>query len=197
MRKSNTKLEEKIKERTLMLLETKEPYEIGMRDIAEVCGVSATSIYLYYKDKNDLFHKISQECLVQLEELMMNQTKAESDSVKMISVALKTFRDWCFANPRKAMLIMGKFKADEQAPKEEMDKYYVCNRMGKLLLDKCVSENQLKSENTLMDTNVLIYGLWGCVESVLQKRSDIELWSRQVEYTDRFIEIMLKGLDGE
>lgn len=128
---------------------------------------------------------------------MMNQTKAESDSVKMISVALKTFRDWCFANPRKAMLIMGKFKADEQAPKEEMDKYYVCNRMGKLLLDKCVSENQLKSENTLMDTNVLIYGLWGCVESVLQKRSDIELWSRQVEYTDRFIEIMLKGLDGE
>ncbi|WP_415749215.1 TetR/AcrR family transcriptional regulator, partial [Treponema peruense] len=37
----------------------KEPEEIGMREIAKKCGVSATAIYHYYRDKDCLFQSIS------------------------------------------------------------------------------------------------------------------------------------------
>ena len=66
MRTTNPKLQPMILQKTLELLQEKEPYEIGMRDIAEKCGVTATTIYRYYKAKEDLFRKISLDNLERL-----------------------------------------------------------------------------------------------------------------------------------
>ena len=55
MRNANPELVSSIKKRTLELLMEKEPEEIGMREIAKKCGVSATAIYHYYRDTWRLF----------------------------------------------------------------------------------------------------------------------------------------------
>ena len=63
MRLPNKELENQILLAAIDLLMEKEPAEIGMRDVAKKCGVSATSIYNYYKDKNELFMRISLSCI--------------------------------------------------------------------------------------------------------------------------------------
>ncbi|MDR1747705.1 MAG: TetR/AcrR family transcriptional regulator, partial [Spirochaetaceae bacterium] len=55
MRTANPELEQKIKDVCLDLLIRREPEEINMREIASVCGVTATTLYYYYKDKESLF----------------------------------------------------------------------------------------------------------------------------------------------
>lgn len=59
MRKPNTALLEQIKAAAMELLREKEPSEIGMRDIAAKCGITAANIYHYYKNKDDLFADIT------------------------------------------------------------------------------------------------------------------------------------------
>ncbi|MCR5762410.1 MAG: TetR/AcrR family transcriptional regulator [Treponema sp.] len=195
MRKSNPELEKEIRTKTLELLQEKEPYEIGMRDIATQCGVTATSIYLYYKDKEDLFRKISLDSLSILSEYMQKRIdKAKSPKTK-ISEALKAFRDWCFDNPKTALLFMGKISVDTNADKETLESYYTCIRTGQKLLEDCIEKNIFKSKNPKLDTNIIVYGLWGCIQSILLERSDIEFWNKSIKYTDRFIEMALTALE--
>ena len=66
MRNPNTEIKAMIKEKTLELLMQKNPEQIGMREIAATCRITATNIYHYYKDKNCLFQKISLDCLYEL-----------------------------------------------------------------------------------------------------------------------------------
>ena len=49
MRNPNVEIVSQIKAKTLELLMEKEPSEIGMRDIAAKCGVTAANIYHYFK----------------------------------------------------------------------------------------------------------------------------------------------------
>lgn len=195
MRNTNKDLENLILEKTLELLQTKEPYEIGMRDIAKSCNVTATSIYLYFKDKNDLFRHISIQQIKLLEQKMQEKFTDEKPTKQTIILALKTFRDWCFENPKTALLFMDKIDVDPDADLSELSPYYICNQLGESLLRKCDSEGTFKSKQFLINTNILIFGLWGCIESVLRQRSDIELWNKGIEYTDQFIDIALKGIE--
>lgn len=195
MRKSNENLVNEILEKTLELLQEKEPYEIGMREIANKCNVTATTIYLYFKDKDDLFRNISLHQLKNMEALMTENVQSIADEKQKIIIVLKTFRDWCFENPKTALLFMGKIDVNPEADSTELSKYYGCNRMGQFLLEVCVQKGLLKSPDTVMDTNIIIYGLWGCIESVIRGRADIELWEKGVEYTDRYIELILKALE--
>ena len=58
MRKPNTEIIQKIQNLTQNLLKEKSPEQISMREIAQVCGISATNIYHYYKNKDELFNSL-------------------------------------------------------------------------------------------------------------------------------------------
>ncbi len=71
MRKPNPEQEVLIRQKTLELLLIKEPEAISMREIASSCGVTATTIYYYYKDKDTLFETIKIECLSAMEKYII------------------------------------------------------------------------------------------------------------------------------
>ena len=108
MRLPNKELENQILDATIELLMEKEPAEIGMRDIAKKCNVSATTIYNYYKDKNQLFMKISLFFLRELSEKMSAALKTVEPPAEKIRTALKVYRDWCFEKPEVALLVFSK-----------------------------------------------------------------------------------------
>lgn len=132
----------------------KEPAEIGMREIEANCGVSATSIYHYYKDKELLFQEIALDCLEGAAEI------ADSPKQKVLD-SIRAFRGWCLKNPRVALLVMEKIKSAENLSAEETEKFYVCNRTGERLLELCIAEGSAQSENPRLDIGVLVFGLWG------------------------------------
>ncbi|MBQ0051019.1 MAG: TetR/AcrR family transcriptional regulator [Treponema sp.] len=185
----------KILNTTLELLTEKEPSEIGMRDVAKKCGISATSIYTYYKDKNEIFIKISVSSINNLKNLMSAKVSSIEDPKEKIRTALETYRDWCFENPKTAILIFSKL--EEKIDAEDIMSFYICNHLGEDLMYECQDRNRYSGEDIKLDTGIIISGLWGCIESIITKRADPIFWTEGKKFTDRFIQLTLDSLIGD
>lgn len=196
MRKPNTEIKKIIKEKSLELLMQKNPEQIGMREIAAACGITATNIYHYYKDKDRLFQEISLDCLYKLNIRLTKATQKEKTIKKQIQSAIEAYRDWCFENPRRALLVMQGIKSADDASPEVIEEYYVCNRTGERLLKDAVRQGIAKSTNPRLDVSILVSGLWGCIESVLLKKSEPDYWEKGNTYTDRFIKLWITSIFG-
>lgn len=194
MRPANPELEQKIKETALKMLLEKNPGEIGMRDIAKACNITPPTIYHYYKDKYTLFETVSITYLENLKSFMQERIEHEDAAVKKLKSALEAFRDWSFKNPQIAMLIMTKNKIKDDASTNDVDSYYICNHFGQLLLEQAIQEGSMFSDNPELDTDVVISGLWGCIEAILLKRTIPGYWQKGVAYTDHFIKLAMQSL---
>ena len=190
MRKPNTEIKSIIKERTLELLMQKNPEQIGMREIAATCKITATNIYHYYKDKDRLFQEISLDCLYELNTRLSESAQKGKTLKSQIQNAIEAYRDWCFENPRTAQLFMGKISVDDNASEAEIESFYTSQRFGQKLLENCLKNNSVTLTDTKCHTDLIIFSLWGCIESVLLKRSDPEYWSKGIEFTDQFIDVV-------
>lgn len=194
MRKPNTEIISVIKQKTLELLMQKNPEQIGMREIAAACDITATNIYHYYKDKDRLFQEISLDCLYELNERLASSSQKGKTVKKQIQNAIESFRDWCFENPKRALLVMQGIKSADDAPPELIEEYYVCNRTGEKLLREAIKQGLAKSTNPRLDVGILVSGLWGCIESVLLKKCEPDYWEKGKSYTDRFIKLWLNSV---
>jgi len=196
MRKPNTERKKIIKEKSLKLLMQKNPEQIGMREIAAACGITATNIYHYYKDKDRLFQEISLDSLYKLNIRLTEATQKKKTIKKQIQSAIEAYRDWCFENPRRALLVMQGIKSADDASPEVIEEYYVCNRTGEKLLKEAVRQGIAESTNPRLDVSILVSGLWGCIESVLLKKSEPDYWEKGNTYTDRFIKLWITSIFG-
>lgn len=196
MRKPNTEIITVIKQKTLELLMQKNPEQIGMREIAAACDITATNIYHYYKDKDRLFQEISLDCLYELNERLASSSQKGKTVKKQIHNAIESFRDWCFENPKRALLVMQGIKSADDAPPELIEEYYVCNRTGEKLLREAITQGLAKSTNPRLDVGILVSGLWGCIESVLLRKCEPDYWEKGKSYTDRFIKLWLNSIFG-
>lgn len=194
MRNANPELVSSIKKRTLELLMEKEPSEIGMREIAKNCGVSATAIYHYYKDKDCLFQEISLDCLNEINSVIESAAENAGSPKEKVLAAIRAFRDWSLKNPRVASLVMEKIKSAVNLSPEETEKFYVCNRTGEKLLELCVAEGSARSENPRLDVGVLVFGLWGCIQAVISRKSEAEYWENSEPFTERFINMWAENI---
>lgn len=194
MRNANPELVSSIKKRALELLMEKEPSEIGMREIAKNCDVSATAIYHYYKDKDCLFQEISLDCLSKINSVIESAADKAASPKEKVLAAIRSFRDWSLKNPRVASLVMEKIKSAVNLSPEETEKFYVCNRTGEKLLELCVEEGSARSENPRLDVGVLVFGLWGCIQSVISRKSEVEYWENSEPFTERFINMWAENI---
>ena len=196
MRTPNPDTEKNIRSSCLDLLLEKEPELIGMREIAAHCGISATAIYYYYSDKDKLFEAVKKDCLGQMDTWILSHITGDDTLLQLRSV-LRAFRDWAFANPRIALLVMGRLKANTKAPPAEIASYYKSLTLGKELLDKAVAEGFCRSNDTLLDSSVCVSALWGTIESIILNRSAPELWQRGKEVSDRIIDMCIVALQSD
>ena len=194
MRTANPNIKPLIKEKTLNLLMHKNPDQIGMRDIASECKITATNIYHYFKDKDRLFQSISLDCLNQLNE-RIKENAARGKTIKaQIKNAVIAYRDWCFENPRRCLLVMQGIKSADDITPEQMEEFYVCNRTGEKLLREAIKQGLARSTDPRFDISLLVSGLWGCIESVLLKKCEVEFWGNGISYTDRFIKMWCNSI---
>jgi AcrR family transcriptional regulator len=206
MGKPETDLAPRIREKTLELLLEKEPEEISTRDIAKACGVTATSLYYYYKDRETLFTEVKLVCIEKMDKFITGQiTKKASKNrrqgktinpVEEAKAGFTAFRDWAFANPRIALLVMGRLKADTHADTEKMKKYYQSTVLAKTMFDRAVQAGFSDSKDTLLDASLCIAALWGAIESVLLNRTVPRYWTKRggIVFTNKMINLLLASL---
>ncbi len=136
-----------------------------------------------------MFQSISLDCLNQLNE-KIKENAARGKTIKaQIKNAVFAYRDWCFENPRRCLLVMQEIKSAEDITPEQTEEFYVCNRTGEKLLREAIKQGLAKSSDPRFDVSLLVSGLWGCIESVLLKKCEVEYWDNGNAYTDRFIKM--------
>jgi len=206
MAKPETDLAPRIRAKTLEMLLEKEPEEITTRDIAKACGVTATSLYYYYKDRDALFTEVKLDCIEKMDTYIAEQIAKKGSKngkqgkkinpVDEVRAGLEAFRDWAFANPRIALLVMGRLKADTQADSEKMKKYYQSTVLAKTVFDRAVQAGSSKSKDTLLDASLCITALWGAIEAVLLNRTIPQYWTKRggLELTNKMIDLLLSSL---
>lgn len=197
MRVPNPELERRIRQAGLALLLEKEPEEIGMREIAGACGISATTIYYYHADKDSLFDAIKLDCIAELDEYLHTRADAERTALERIRTGYRAFRDWCFAHPRIALLIMGRLKPNRSAQPEIQEPYYRSNEYARRQLEQAVAEGSFRCADPRLANALFIAALWGAIESVLLNRTDPEYWNRGVYFTDSMIDLLIPAEAGK
>jgi len=192
----NPELERKIRMECRDLLLEKEPEEIGMRDIAAKCGVSATTIYYYYADKDALFEAIKLDFLAAMDARIRVGVQGASGAREKLRAGLAAFRDWALENPRVALLVMGRLKPNLTASKDELARYYRSNDFAMELLDAAVAEGSAKISDTKLASALCIAALWGAIEAVLLNRTHPDYWNKETYFTDRMIDMLVAQATG-
>lgn len=77
-----------------------EGYEsVSMRKIADKIEYSATTIYLYFKDKNELLYQICEETFAQLGEKIRAVSEPETDLIIRLKKGLRAYIEFGVAHP--------------------------------------------------------------------------------------------------
>ena len=195
-----------IRDKTLELLLEKEPEEITTRDIARACGVTATSLYYYYNDRESLFTEVKLCCIEKMDKAISERTAKLSgrciktsqrpNPLEIARAGFEAFRDWSFANPRIALLIMERLKPDTCDDPEKVKKYYRSTLFAKEIIDNLVKTGLSDSKDTLLDACLCIAALWGAIEFVLRNRAHPQFWTKRggLYFTDSMINMILASL---
>lgn len=191
MKPANPDLEHSILDAALALIIERGLHAVGMRDIARRCGVTATTLYYYYRDKEALIEAVKLRCLAGMDAWIGEHLTLTDDPLADLRSGLAAFWDWCFTSPQVALLVMSGFKPNADAEAGELERYYRSVRLAVSLLERAVESGSAQSTDPVLDSSVCIASVWGAVESVLVKRSLPEYWDRGIEFTERSIEICM------
>lgn len=176
--------------RTLLLEEGYRSF--SLRKAARNTGVSATSIYLHFENKDHLIHTLIDESIQKLNEQLAATAAKHVDPIERLEALAWTYVDFALNCPREYQIIYF-VSSDEMAryPKEKFRKA----RRGYELLTSTIEEGVEKEIMTEDDPRTASYTLWaqlhGVMSVVLTKRLDSRI--DQSEFIEQAIQHIIDG----
>ncbi len=172
-----------------------EGYEsVSMRKIADKIEYSPTTIYLYFKDKNDLLNQICEETFAQLGEQIRAISEPETDLLVRLKKGLKAYIEFGVAHPHhyQVTLMTPVFS-------KPMDEYGYEGSMGERTfgflhseVTNCVAAGKLKNGDIDAISQALWAGIHGTTSLLIGHR-DFP-FVEQSKLIDTVIDSMVDGL---
>lgn len=166
-------LRDKILETSRHLLYEEGHKALSMRKIAKMVGVSATSIYLHFENKDHLLHTLIEESVEELSRAIEHSALPEKDTIERLKSIIDHYVDFALSNPEKYQIIYT-VRSDAMAryPKEKFRKARRCYEH----LVKTIEEGVQKEIMEVDEPVVAAYSIWaqlhGVVSVVLNQRLD-------------------------
>jgi AcrR family transcriptional regulator len=193
-RPKNPEIRDAILAAALAELEKTGPEAVTMRRVAGRAGITATTIYYYYKNRDELFEAVKFRYLDDLASRLIGAESKTASYTRRIRAFMRGFADWCFDNPGPARLVMARLPADLSPSAEKLPRYYRANAAARELLAGAVESGELGSRDLELDVAVGLGALWGTVQLTLDHRFDPSLWGSGKAVVDRAIDVFLSGL---
>lgn len=149
---------------------------LSMRKIAGKIGVSATSIYLHFKNKDELIHTLIEESVDDLSAFIENHVNRQSGCIDRFKATVQSYVEFALNNPEKyeIIYIVQPFKMS-RFPKEKFRKIRRSYEWLADVLIECVNEGLMILEDPLLAA----YSVWaqvhGIVSVVLSQRLDARI----------------------
>lgn len=171
---------------------------VTMREIAKEAGVSHTTIYIYFKDKEALLQKLTIPYLIELEEkfkrLLVDGSLAAIEKLKRVSEEFMTF-----ALKNKGMysvLFMVKAsRVDEETPDLEVNVYR--NKLFGYMKDALYNNLQkVNPKEELEYARIFFFTLDGMIHTYKDSEEPIdELLQRLKPVLHTAVEIIISGIN--
>lgn len=165
---------------------------LSMRKIANQADVSATSIYLYFENKDHLLHTLIEESVEDLSRFIESKALSKTDSIERLKVITESYVQFALEFPEKYEIIY-KVRSDSMAryPKEKFRKA----RRAYELLVKTIEESVSKGLMEVEKPVVAAYSIWaqlhGVVSVVLNERLDSRI--NRDQFIEDSIEHVVQG----
>lgn len=145
----------------------------SMRKIAQAVGCSATSIYLYFKNKDDLLHALIEEGFERMYQTLSMLNISDNDPLNSIKVLCRGFIDFGLMNPEYYEIMFQLHpKHMERYP---VEKYRKARRNIDMIMHQLVEGNHQEIfyiDNARVVANVILATLHGAVSLLNAGRVD-------------------------
>lgn len=170
---------------------------VSIREIAKAAGCSHTTLYLYFKDKEDLLHQLSKEPLQglrqQMKDCLKDASMTEEDRLKWVS---KAFIRFCLTNRNMYTLffMVKASRVDQKDSAAELQhlRTELFELMKQALID-CLDPN-MPEEWALSFSRTYFYTLHGIVGTYTHSEESVEMLMERLTPTfDLAVEVLLSG----
>tara|TARA_R110000868_G_scaffold1211_2_gene9333 strand:+ start:53667 stop:54269 length:603 start_codon:yes stop_codon:yes gene_type:complete len=162
---------------------------LSMRKIAKKVDASATSIYLYFENKDHLIHTLIEESVEELSVAIEQGAAQENATIDKFEAIVRSYVDFALSNPEKYQVIyMVQSSKMSRYPKEKFRKA----RRGYALLGSVITDGIEEGLMELEDPMIAAYSIWaqlhGVISVVLNQRLDSRI------DRDKFIEESIENI---
>lgn len=166
-------LRDKILDTSRHLLYNDGHTSLSMRGIAKKVGVSATSIYLHFDNKDHLLHTLIEESVEALSISIEKAVTESTDIITQFESIINGYVDFALSNPEKYQIIyMVRSEAMSRYPKEKFRRARRCYELLVKVIASGVEEGLMEERDPLTAAYSIWAQLHGVITVVLNQRLD-------------------------
>lgn len=192
MNREEKSLRERILDISRHLLFTEGFSSLSMRKIAKEVGASATSIYLYFENKDHLVHTLIEESVEELSLAIEEGASVKFATLDKFEAIIRSYVNFASTNSEKYQVIyMVQSSNMSRYPKEKFRKA----RRGYALLESVILRGIEEGLMELNEPKIAAYSIWaqlhGVISVVLNQRLDSRI--DREKFIEESIEHIVQG----
>lgn len=173
-----------------------EGYEqFSMRRIASIIDYSPTTIYLYFKDKDELLYTLCEETFGELLKQTTDLRQAEKDPLRLLRRVMLNYIEFGLASPNHYKVAYF-IKPAVYGTLEELQRNDTMGRRSynafREIVEACVAGQRFRNVDADMATQVLWAAAHG-LTSLLISHTDFP-WADRTALAEMMVDIQIKGL---
>ncbi len=169
------------------------PHKMTLDDIARQAGMAKTSLYYYFRDKNEIIRAIIRNDMEQLFERMANAAaSADTSEEKMIALCEARYKFTSAKAAKANREIVSEFRSLEGVFKAEKDTYLQLQKdLIEGILREGIRKGELKALHDLdLVSLIIISSMFGCDQTF----AFYEQQERVLEAMKQMVRIFFAGL---
>jgi len=150
--------------------------KLSMRKIANELDVTATTLYHYFENKDDLLLALVEDSIRQLADALRQSMEREADPVTRLEILTDTFLSFALDHPQEYEVIyMVRPEEMPKFPKQKFQEIRSVYEMLAGLIQDGVDAGLLDVEDPLVSAYTLWAQLHGVVSVILSRRLDTRI----------------------
>lgn len=166
--------------------------KLSMRNIAKRTNVTATSIYLYFDNKNDLLVALIDQSIEHLKVKLVEEIDPSKELIRQLEDLAKCYIRFALDHPKEYEIIY--MVRPEEMPEYPKEKFQQVRSTYELLAE-IIDEGRLEYLIDVDSPVISAYTFWaqlhGIVSVILSKRLDTRI--PQKEFINQAIEHIIQG----
>jgi AcrR family transcriptional regulator len=168
---------------------------VSMRKIADKIGYSATTIYLYFKDKNDLLHQICEQTFARLAHNIKAIHGLSDNPLEKLRSGLREYIYFGLKHPSQYEIVfISPLPNDIESSFEESNGKIAFDTMI-TVVGECVDANLLKNNDVELISQTLWAGIHG-ITSLLIQHGGFPFVERE-KLINNVIDTLISGIKSE